>query len=660
MPQKPRLGSAALQPDVDPKSEGNQWCVGRWSYPQNCRFQLASSPETIAYLKQPIEASLKIRPLPLELSDCSYYAQWQYLEASDSIDFVIQTKTRNRWTGIGFSNGTRMANSDAIIGLIEELSGRHFVMDTWLRDHVMPEIDLQQNTDHTSGKRENGTTTIRFRRKRLTNDQFDFQFTDDSCAYFFFPTQGGSFNAISKRLHKHDVNPSVSKQKICVKKCSKQTDVMESTTTEQQQTTTSQPVQSSSDSPSQAPNLFLLSSSSTTTSTSTTTLPTNVNSSMDKIGLDTIVNFSSQAPSNDLNVELDSSSTASGSQTSSSPGVNQLGSQATGSNSNLNFFNKLSFLSEPSLRWLAGIGCVATLLAMIVFQACFTVYKNKQAYKENLYRQSAFKQNTAAYLHGAYITDSAHHHHNHQPSTGSEETQTASLHNSVTKIAPLTSSTNSSLPAESAQQLPARPRAHHQHSGGHHQRQHMHQHQHQHQHLHPHRQQNRSAPVHPFQARPNGPYMVPQVATTRLPVHPAGYDAFATEPSATESSEQEEELDEEELEEEELEELEELDEEELDEEYEDDMMIEPGAHRHHGGHHHHSAHHHGAHHHGAHHYQQQQQQQQQLAYQQRHQLTYQQRQQLAYQQRQQQLAYQQRQLAYQRQRQRHQSHLSPR
>lgn len=158
---------------------------------------------------------------------------------------------------------------------------------------------------------------------------------------------------------------------------------------------------------------------------------------------------------------------------------------------------------------------------MIVFQACFTVYKNKQAYKQNLYRQSAFKQNT--YLHGAYLGD-AH----HQPSTGSEETQTASLRNSV--------STGKHLSAGQTAPPPPLSRSRAQQAA------------------------QQRVPGVGYGGHPQQPFLLGgrPVAVSAAGAH---FDEFAS-PPATESSEQEEEEEEDEVEEDE------------EEEFEDDMMMD--------------------------------------------------------------------------------------
>lgn len=359
----------------------------------------SSSSEALQYLQQPISSSLTIRPVPIEQSDCSYFAQWQYVVSSDSIDFIIQTKSRNKWTGIGFSNSTKMANSDAIIALLEEHTTRHFIMDTWLKDHVAPELDKHQDADSSSARRENGTITVRFSRKRLTGDSFDFQFTDDSCAYFFFPIQGGHFNAINKKLSMHEKLPIVSKRRICIKRCST-LNTPSSTSSNNvvvpvspDALATDAPPSSSSISPSindsgiYPGNQRLNVASSTAGDVPDTSAP----NSIDKAPATMLT------PANDLSAELDSSP-------SSSTGAPATPNQSSFNQTAGNPFKQFAFLNEPSLQWLAAIACVATLLSLIVFQACFTLYRNKQAHKQNVYRQNALKQ--SSYLHGAFIADS--------------------------------------------------------------------------------------------------------------------------------------------------------------------------------------------------------------------------------------------------------------
>ena len=182
------------------ESESITDCKGEWKYPSKCTGY-----------------------------GCDYKAIWEYIDDLDEIMFTVSTKNRNKWTGIGFSNDKSMPGTDAVLGLVEE-SGRFFLMDTYLRSYSAPPLDQVQNIHNMSVWRENGVTTLQFNRKRKTGDRSDFQFSDLNCPYFVFPVQGGVFNAINKRLRKHEETPIVSSHKICVKSCKSKTSTTFTTT----------------------------------------------------------------------------------------------------------------------------------------------------------------------------------------------------------------------------------------------------------------------------------------------------------------------------------------------------------------------------------------------------------------------------------------------
>lgn len=185
-------------------------CKGEWKYPARCTGY-----------------------------GCDYKATWEYLDDDDDILFTLATKHRNKWTGIAFSNDKAMPQTDAIIGLVED-SGRFFLMDTWLRSYAAPSLDPVQNIQNMTVRRENGITSLRFTRKRKTGDKNDYQFSDTNCPYFLFPVNGGVFNAVNKRLRKHESVPLVSDGRICVKSCRPKppTTVTTSTTTTSSTTST--------------------------------------------------------------------------------------------------------------------------------------------------------------------------------------------------------------------------------------------------------------------------------------------------------------------------------------------------------------------------------------------------------------------------------------
>ncbi|XP_054164416.1 uncharacterized protein LOC128962102 [Oppia nitens] len=178
-----------LETNSDTLYDTESLCKGEWKFPYNCNT-----------------------------FNCDYKASWEYLDDNDEIMFTISTKNRNKWTGIGFSDNQAMPDTDAVLGLVEE-SGRFFLMDSWLRAYEAPPLDQSQNLYNMSAWRENGITTLRFFRKRLTGDNRDFQFSDTNCPYLVFPVMGGVFNAVNKRIRKHETTPLISDRRICIKSC---------------------------------------------------------------------------------------------------------------------------------------------------------------------------------------------------------------------------------------------------------------------------------------------------------------------------------------------------------------------------------------------------------------------------------------------------------
>ena len=108
-------------------------------------------------------------------------------------------------------------------------SGRFFLMDSFLQAYEAPPLDPVQNLFNQTAWRENGITTLKFSRPRQTGDSRDYQFSDNNCPYFIFPVMGGVFNAVNKRIRKHESTPVVSDRRICVRSC--RTPTTTSTTT---------------------------------------------------------------------------------------------------------------------------------------------------------------------------------------------------------------------------------------------------------------------------------------------------------------------------------------------------------------------------------------------------------------------------------------------
>lgn len=72
---------------------------------------------------------------------------------------------------------------------------------------------------NVTGSIQNGVTTLEFTRKRETKDERDLSFTDDHCLYLMFPIAGGRFNAVNKKMSKHEQTPIVTESRVCIKSC---------------------------------------------------------------------------------------------------------------------------------------------------------------------------------------------------------------------------------------------------------------------------------------------------------------------------------------------------------------------------------------------------------------------------------------------------------
>lgn len=170
-------------------------CEGHWKYPRTCQ------PEKF---------------------NCEYYASWQTIGNGDEFRFRIQTTNTKTWTGIGFSDNERMSQTDAVIGWVDQ-NGRPFVGDAWIVGYSSPKLDEDQHAiRNVSGRIQNGATILEFTRKRESKDEQDLSFTDDHCLYLMFPVLGGRFNAVNKKMSKHEQTPIVTDSRICIKSCGRE------------------------------------------------------------------------------------------------------------------------------------------------------------------------------------------------------------------------------------------------------------------------------------------------------------------------------------------------------------------------------------------------------------------------------------------------------
>jgi len=167
------------------------YCGGEWKYPRSCSDGA---------------------------NNCIYFAQWQFDEDTDKINFTIKSSNSEKWTGIGFSNTPAMSLTDAIIGWVEQ-SGKYFIMDMWTTGYLAPILDPQQDITDRSGSIADGISTIKFSRKRNTNDNQDVVFSDNDAMWMIFPIYGGRYNAVNKKIRKHEQTPIPSTQRVFIRNC---------------------------------------------------------------------------------------------------------------------------------------------------------------------------------------------------------------------------------------------------------------------------------------------------------------------------------------------------------------------------------------------------------------------------------------------------------
>lgn len=93
-------------------------------------------------------------------------------------------------------------------------------MDTFINGYSAPLLDDKQNVYNESGSFADGVTTLDFVRKRVTgDDKQDHSFTNEHCLYMMFLVKGGAFNAVNKKIRKHEYVPIVTDNRVCIKTC---------------------------------------------------------------------------------------------------------------------------------------------------------------------------------------------------------------------------------------------------------------------------------------------------------------------------------------------------------------------------------------------------------------------------------------------------------
>ncbi|XP_076093914.1 uncharacterized protein LOC143064737 [Mytilus galloprovincialis] len=138
---------------------------------------------------------------------------WSY--ANDMITFNITADLDNdQWVGIGFNTMRAMSGADVIIGWVTadgQVTLRDMKCPT---SYGRPTADTSQDISEIQGSRTGRRTTLSFKRPRAPNDAADFSFSETNCGYLFFP-KGGSFDATSMSISKHDQTPIISSNMIC-------------------------------------------------------------------------------------------------------------------------------------------------------------------------------------------------------------------------------------------------------------------------------------------------------------------------------------------------------------------------------------------------------------------------------------------------------------
>lgn len=140
-------------------------------------------------------------PAGCQDNDCQYQASWQLNTTSQQVNFLISSRlTEQRWSGIGFSTDTRMPNSDLVLSSTDSR-----IADWWMSAYSSPELDATNNLQNAKAFYADGRLYTSFTRPLRTGDAKD---TDlNSCPYFFFPVEGGSY--VNGRAQIHTTTPRV-------------------------------------------------------------------------------------------------------------------------------------------------------------------------------------------------------------------------------------------------------------------------------------------------------------------------------------------------------------------------------------------------------------------------------------------------------------------
>jgi hypothetical protein len=142
-------------------------------------------------------------------NSCPYKAEW--VVSGDSVRFRITAQTGgNRWTGIGFSDNTMMANSDIVVGASD--GSNSFVSDMFATGRTRPPVDASQDISDMSIATVNGMTVMMFTRPIVSTDANDIGLDQDR--FFLFPTVGGPVTIASRQIGYHTQTPIISGTRV--------------------------------------------------------------------------------------------------------------------------------------------------------------------------------------------------------------------------------------------------------------------------------------------------------------------------------------------------------------------------------------------------------------------------------------------------------------
>jgi len=101
----------------------------------------------------------------IDLKWLSKDAEWITMEMSSFTKGYISVGFCSKWKGT-------MEGCDIVIGWVDNQNGTAHLYDYYARGNTLPELDVSQDYELLDGSQEGGVTTIKFRRKWNTGDEY--------------------------------------------------------------------------------------------------------------------------------------------------------------------------------------------------------------------------------------------------------------------------------------------------------------------------------------------------------------------------------------------------------------------------------------------------------------------------------------------------------